>query len=77
MLIATGGSFDVILDNGKEKQTISLNRPYQALYIVPGTWRELVNFSSGATCLVLASRHYNESDYIRDYDNFIRYVEEK
>lgn len=70
ILIAAGGSFDVVLDDGKEKRTVHLNRPYQGLKIVPGIWRELINFSSGATCLVLASEKYNESDYIRDYTNY-------
>ena len=71
ILIAAGGSFDVVLDDGKEKRTVHLNRPYQGLKIVPGIWRELMNFSSGATCLVLASHRYNEGDYIREYGEFI------
>ena len=70
ILIAAGGSFDVVLDDGKEKRTISLNRPYQGLKIVPGIWRELVNFSSGSCCLVLASHRYEERDYIREYGEF-------
>ena len=73
LIVAAGGSFDVILDDGKQKQTISLNRPYQGLHVVPGTWRELENFSSGATCLVLASEIYDKEDYIRDYNEFINY----
>lgn len=72
-LVAAGGSFDVILFDGKDKKKVSLNRPYQALHIVPGIWRELENFSSGSTCLVLASRKYDEGDYIRDIDDFKRY----
>ena len=72
LIIAAGGSFRVILDDGKEKRTYFLNRPYQALYIVPGIWRELDDFSSGSVCLVLASNRYNESDYIRDYKEFIQ-----
>jgi len=71
ILIAAGGSFDVVLDDGKEKRTVHLNRPYQGLKIVPGIWRELINFSSGATCLVLASHRYDEGDYIREYGEFI------
>lgn len=71
ILIAAGGSFDVVLDDGKEKRTVHLNRPYQGLKIVPGIWRELINFSSGATCLVLASHRYDERDYIREYGEFI------
>lgn len=70
LIIAASGSFDVTLDDGKVKKTITLNRPYQGLYVVPGLWRELHNFSSGAICLVLASYMYNESDYIRDYSDF-------
>lgn len=73
LMIAAGGSFDVILDDGKEKCTYTLNRPYQSLLIVPGIWRELVNFSSGSTCLVLASLIYEEGDYIRSYGNFLEY----
>ncbi|MDH8701835.1 dTDP-4-dehydrorhamnose 3,5-epimerase-like enzyme [Dysgonomonadaceae bacterium PH5-43] len=73
LIIAAGGSFDVILDDGRVKRTITLNRPYQGILIVPGIWRELVNFSSGATCLVLASEIYDENDYIRSYDEFIEY----
>lgn len=70
LIVAAGGSFDVILDDGKNKRKVSLNRPYQGLKIVPGIWREIVNFSSGSTCLVLASHHYDENDYIRKYENF-------
>ena len=70
LIVAAGGSFDVILDDGKNRRKVSLNRPYQGLKIVPGIWREIVNFSSGSTCLVLASHHYDENDYIRKYENF-------
>jgi len=70
ILIAAGGSFDVILDDGKEKRTVHLNRPYQGLKIVPGIWRELMNFSSGSCCLVMASHRYDEGDYIREYEGF-------
>ena len=72
LIVAAGGSFDVVLDDGKNKRSVTLNRPYQGLYIVPGIWRELINFSSGSTCLVLASQHYDENDYIRDYKNFLK-----
>ena len=72
LLVATSGSFDVVLDDGNVKRTVTLNRPYYGLLIVPGIWRELNNFSSGAICLVLASEKYNESDYIRDYDEFLK-----
>lgn len=70
LLIAASGSFDVILDDGKNKKTISLNRPNFGLLITPGIWRELVNFSSGSVCLVLASLKYDENDYIRDSEFF-------
>ena len=74
-IIAVSGSFDVVLDDGHEKRTISLNRPYNGLHICPGIWRELNNFSSGAVCLVLASEHYDEADYIREYSDFVAYMQ--
>lgn len=70
-LIPLSGSFDVILDDGSKKITHSLNKPNKGLLIVPGIWRELENFSSGAVCLVLASEVYDEADYIRDYNSFL------
>ncbi|MDD3080054.1 MAG: FdtA/QdtA family cupin domain-containing protein [Paludibacter sp.] len=70
LIVAAGGSFDVILNDGKNKKIVHLNRPYQGLLIVPGIWREIVNFSSGSTCLVLASEVYTESDYFREYNDF-------
>lgn len=76
LVIAASGSFDVTLDDGEVKRTFSLNRPYQGLLIVPGIWRELTNFSSGSVCLVLASMEYEESDYIREYEEFIKYKNE-
>lgn len=72
MIIAASGSFDVVIDDGKSTKTVTLNRPYQCLQIVPGIWRELVNFSSGSICLVLASQEYDELDYIRDYNIFLK-----
>lgn len=72
-LVAASGSFDVVLYDGSEKMTVSLNRPYKALYIVPGIWRELENFSSGSICLVLASLLYSKDDYIRDISKFKKY----
>lgn len=69
-IIAASGSFDVILDDGKNKRRITLNRPDMALHIVSGLWRRLDNFSSGSITMVLASQIYNEKDYIRNYDNF-------
>ena len=74
LLIAASGSFDVILDDGNAKRTITLNRPYMGLLIVPGIWRELTNFSSGSVCLVLASMKYEEGDYIRSYEEFKKWT---
>jgi hypothetical protein len=71
LLVPLAGSFDVLLDNGTERKTVTLNRPHIGLRISSMTWRELHNFSSGAVCLVLASTHYEEADYIRDYDEFL------
>jgi hypothetical protein len=70
LIVAGSGSFEVILDDGKEKKSVYLNQPYRGLLVVPGIWRELVNFSSGAICLVLASSKYTAEDYIRDYNDF-------
>ncbi|MBQ7150341.1 MAG: WxcM-like domain-containing protein [Prevotella sp.] len=70
LIVATSGSFTVILDNGKEKETFLLNHPWQGLLIEPGIWRELEDFSSGAVCLVLASDLFDLDDYIYDYDEF-------
>lgn len=71
VLIALSGSFDVILDDGFEKKTITLNKPDKGLVIPTGVWRELGNFSSGSVCLVLASDVFDEADYIRDYNSFL------
>jgi hypothetical protein len=73
LIIAASGSFDIILDDGSVKRTVTLNRPYIGLLVVPGIWRELINFSSGAICMVLASEVYKEDDYIRDYNAFKNY----
>ncbi|MBK9132665.1 MAG: WxcM-like domain-containing protein [Gammaproteobacteria bacterium] len=73
-LIAMSGSFDVHLDDGREKKTFHLSRSYYGLYIAPGVWREIDNFSSGAVCLALASDIYREEDYYRVYEDFIRDV---
>ena len=72
ILIALSGSFVVVLDDGIEKKTFILNKPNIGLHIKTGIWRELENFSSGAVCLVLASDVFNEADYIRDYDEFLK-----
>lgn len=71
LIVAASGSFSVTLDDGKVKRTFLLNRPYQGLLVVPGIWRDLNDFSSGAVCMVLASEKYDKSDYIRDYDEFL------
>lgn len=72
LIVAASGSFSVTLDDGTNKQTFVLNRPCQGLYVVPGIWRTLDDFSSGAVCLVLASETYDETDYIRDYKDFLK-----
>jgi len=69
-LIALSGSFEVVLDDGKQKKSVMLNKPNKGLLIPAGIWRELENFSSGAVCLVLASDVFKEADYIRDYTVF-------
>lgn len=73
-LIAASGSFEVLLDDGKTKRQIQLNRANIGLHIPPGIWASEVNFSSGSICLVLASEHYDPSDYIREYDEYIEYI---
>lgn len=77
LIVAASGSFDVVLDDGKNKKTIQLNRPYNGLIIIPGIWRELSNFSSGSVCLVLASIKYSATDYIRDYNTFKQFKARK
>jgi hypothetical protein len=72
LIIAASGSFDVLLDDGINKKTVTLNRPYYGLYMPQMIWRELQNFSSGGICLVLASIKYDEADYIRDYESFVK-----
>jgi len=76
LLIAVSGSFDVVVDDGYEKRRYHLNRSFYGLYIPTMIWREMDNFSSGSVCLVLASDFYNEDDYIRDYDEFLKEVRE-
>lgn len=73
LIIAASGSFRVTLDDGKVKRSFFLNRPYQGLYVKPGIWRDLDDFSSGAVCMVLASEVYDKDDYIRDYNEFIEF----
>ena len=73
LIIAASGSFTVTLDDGKCKRSFFLNRPYLGLYVKPGLWRDLGDFSSGAVCMVLASDVYLKEDYIRDYDEFKKF----
>ena len=73
LIVAVSGSFSVTLDDGSIKRTYTLNRPYQGLLVVPGIWRTLDDFSSGAVCMVLASEGYTEDDYIRSYEDFITF----
>ncbi len=72
-LVALSGSFDVILNDGKHENVVTLNKPNVGLLIKSGIWRELKNFSSGAVCLVVASEVYLKEDYIRDFDEFLKY----
>ena len=72
LIIAMSGSFDVVLDDGFEKKRFHLNRSYNGLYVCPMIWRELDNFSSGSVCMVLASNLYDEADYYRDYNLFLK-----
>lgn len=71
LIIAVSGCFSVTLNDGKEKKTFVLNRPYKALYVPSGLWREIDEFSSGSVCLVLTSETYTEDDYVRDYNEFL------
>ena len=73
LIVATNGSFTMTLDDGTDKKSYTLNRPYQGLLIVPGIWRVLDDFSSGAVLLCLASDHYEEADYIRNYREFKKF----
>ena len=76
-IIAASGSFEVVLDDGINKRTITLNRPFWGLHVPPGIWASEQGFSSGSICLVLASHGYSEEDYIRSYDDFLKYVQDK
>ena len=71
---AASGSFEVVLDDGHETRTVYLNRPFKGLHIPPGIWAAEQEFSSGAVCLVLASESYDEADYIRDYEGYLKFV---
>lgn len=72
MIIALSGSFDVLLDDGSKKEIYHLNSPSKGLLVTPMVWRELNNFSSGSVCLVVASEHFSEEDYYRDYSQFLK-----
>ncbi len=72
-LVAASGSFEVVLDDGKNRRTVVLNRPFYGLHIPPGIWAHEQGFSSGSVCLVLASEKYDAEDYIRDYEEFLKY----
>jgi len=72
LIIAMSGSFDVLLDDGRQKKRVHLNRSYNGLYVCPMIWRELDNFSSGSVCMVLASSTYDPADYYHDYLKFVR-----
>lgn len=72
-LVAASGAFEVVLDDGINKRTVTLNRPFFGLHVPPGIWASEQGFSSGSVCLVLASEKYDESDYIRNYEYFLEY----
>ena len=76
ILICVHGSCKILLDNGKEKKIVSLEKPYEGVYIANNMWREMYDFSNDAVLMVVASDFYNEEDYIRDYQDFLNYVEE-
>ena len=75
--VAISGNFTVLLNDGEKEKSFLLNCPNEALYVAPGLWRQLIDFSSGAVCLVLASKDFSEKDYIRDYKEFLEYKKNK
>ena len=77
ILVCIHGSCKILLDNGREKKVVPLEKPYEGLYVANDMWREMFDFSSDAVLMVFASELYDESDYIRDYDEFLKFVEEK
>lgn len=77
LLVAMSGSFKVVLDDGERRKEVLLNHPWQGLLIVPGIWRTLEDFSSGAVCMVLASKLFDEADYLYDYDDFMQWTKEE
>lgn len=74
-IVALSGSFDVVIDDGNQKQTFSLNRSYYGLYIPNGLWREMNNFSTNSLALVLSSTEFSEDDYIRDYQTYLKWIQ--
>jgi len=74
LIVAAGGSFDVTLDNGHERETYHLNHPWQGLLVGTGIWRTLNDFSAGSVCLVIASEPFDEDDYVRDYDAYLKWM---
>jgi hypothetical protein len=76
-VVALSGSFDIVLDDGKDKKRFHLNRSYSGLYVCPMMWRVLDNFSSGSVCMVLASTYYDADDYIRNYEEFLALTTQK
>ena len=74
-LVAASGSFEILLDDGHNKRTVTLNRPYYGLHIPPGIWASEQSFSSGSMCLVLTSHVYDEADYIRDYKSYLKHID--
>jgi hypothetical protein len=76
LIVAASGSFDILLSDGRNKKIVTLNRPDRGLLLVPGIWRELMEFSSGAVCLVLASDVYKQHDYIRSHEEFLSFKDD-
>ena len=76
-LVAASGSFEIELNDGAKKRTVMLNRPYYGLHIPPGIWAAEKSFSSGAVCLVLTSEKYDATDYIREYDEYLTFIQQK
>ena len=74
LFLALSGSFSLHLEDGRNRETFVLNRPHNGVFVEPGVWRMIDNFSGGAVCLVLASAHYDEADYIRSYKDFLAYA---
>jgi len=76
LIVALSGSFDVVVDNRKTKETFSLNRSYYGLYVPPGIWRQMQNFSTNSLALVLSSTHFDQKDYIYDYQFYLKFMED-